>query len=310
MTKPRVTVGMPVYNRAHVVGSAIAGVLAQTHEDFEFLIADDGSSDSSPEVVKSFADPRIEFLGSKRRGPPHPLNELYSRARGEFIIILHDHDIFDPALLEKSVTALDRHPTAGFVLQGSATVAEDGVSNYRTWPLDWPEFNPGRAAGAKFLRTAQAFGSPFHACSMVRTSALDAVGRSFDVRYGLYADLDLWLRLLQKYDFCYLNDVLFKFREREKVGHFLDGRAAEVFQSLRHIFLKHSVEFFADDPQGLGEALENIRTSYKDSEFRLAARDFLYRRPNWRASMRRVAGNPAQSIFKRKLAAALAGKGE
>src|SRR5262245_60001688 len=108
---------MPTYNRASVLGSAIGGVLSQTCGDFEFLIYDDGSTDGSPDVARTFDDSRIKLLDTRRCGPPKPLNEIYAKALGEFVIILHDHDIFNPTLLEASLAVLNRNPSAAFALQ-------------------------------------------------------------------------------------------------------------------------------------------------------------------------------------------------
>ncbi|MFW6126412.1 MAG: glycosyltransferase family 2 protein, partial [Chloroflexota bacterium] len=60
--QPTVSVVIPTYNRAHLVGRAIRSVLAQTYQDFEVIVVDDGSTDNTEEVVKGFGDPRIQFI--------------------------------------------------------------------------------------------------------------------------------------------------------------------------------------------------------------------------------------------------------
>jgi glycosyltransferase involved in cell wall biosynthesis len=228
MKIPGVTVGMPAYNRAHVLRDTIQQVLDQTFTDFEFIIYNDGSSDNTAEIVNSFNDHRIIFIDRNNLGPPHPLNAILEKATGEFIIILHDHDFFHQQLIEKSVAALKKYPAAGFILQGSSWIDEDGISDYREMLLDLPEFNKGRPFGEAILLDKKKFSSVFHACSMVRRSAYEAVGKSYNVAFGLYADIDLWLRLLNEYDFVYLKEVLFKFRTREASGHFLTGRDFDI----------------------------------------------------------------------------------
>jgi len=59
---PAVSVVIPTYNRAHLVGRAIRSVLNQTYQDFEIIVVDDGSTDNTEEVVKSFNDPRIRYI--------------------------------------------------------------------------------------------------------------------------------------------------------------------------------------------------------------------------------------------------------
>jgi glycosyltransferase involved in cell wall biosynthesis len=246
---PRVTLGMPSYNRAGVVGESIRGVLAQTYQDFEFIIYDDGSKDDSINVIRSFADHRISVVAAENKGPPHPLVEILKRARGEFLIILHDHDIFSPTLLEKSVKALDEYPSAGFVLQGGAWVGEDGKTGYREMLLDWPRFNPGPDCLRELLLRPERLDSPFHACAMIRMSAWKQVGLHYDIVSGWYADVELTFRLLAKHDFVYLREVLFTFREREQ-GHVLGKRTWQTYATMETIHAAAIERVFpATDPR-------------------------------------------------------------
>lgn len=246
MDKTLVTVGMPVYNRANVLAATMQQVLDQTFVNFEFIIYNDGSTDNTAEIVRSFTDERIIFIDKKNLGPPHPLNAILEIATGEFIIILHDHDFFHPQLLEKSVAALEKYPAAGFVLQGSSWIDEDGVSDYTEMLQDLPEFNNGREFGEAMLLNEKNFSSIFHACSMVRRAAYEAIGKIYDTTFGLYADIDLWLRLLNKFDFVYLKEVLFKFRTRETQGHFLSGRDFDVLNWVYLIHQKNLLLYFGD----------------------------------------------------------------
>jgi glycosyltransferase involved in cell wall biosynthesis len=224
----KVSIGMPAFNRANVLKSSIQQVLDQTFKDFELIIYNDGSTDNTVEIIKGFNDPRIQLIDRENLGPPHPLNGILKESRGEYIIILHDHDFFHPQLLEKSIDALDRNPKAGFVLQGSAWIDEDGISNYREMLHDLPEYNNGFAQGIKMLTNPKNFNSIFHACCMVRRSYHEKAGLYYDERFGLYADTDLWYRLLRISDFIYIKEVLFKFRTRETNGHFLSNREFEI----------------------------------------------------------------------------------
>lgn len=241
---PTVSIAMPSFNRGHVIGETIRYVLEQSFQDFELIIQDDGSKDNTTEVVKSFDDPRIQYFTEPNQGPPYPLIKLLEKARGKYIIILHDHDIFHPDLIKKSVQALEKYPEAGFVLQGSAWINEDGVSNYKEMLQDLPELNNGPAHGEKMLMSGS-YSSMFHACCMIRRSAFEAVGYYYERSFGLYTDIDLWFRLLQRYDFIYLREVLFKFREREAGGkHFLSGRELDILANLSRIFYANSERFY------------------------------------------------------------------
>jgi len=295
---------MPIFNRAHLLRETIGHVLAQTYTDFEFLIFNDGSTDNSLEIARSIADPRLTVIDSENRGPPHPLNELYARARGEYVIILHDHDVFDPMLLEKSVAALDAFPSAGFVLQGSATVSEDGRSNYREYLQDWPTLNPGFDRGAAVLLNADGFSSPYHACSMVRRTALVAVGPGYEPGFGLYSDADLWLRLLRRFDFVYLKDVLFRFRERERSGHFMSHREFDILDTMRDIYLKNGATYFERDKSSMDLFLHRLTRNYCRAERHFALRAAVKQSKNQALGLRRVSSNPQQPHLARLVAGA------
>lgn len=291
---PKLTVGMPIYNRGHVLRETLSYVLAQTFSDFELLVFDDGSSDDSVAIVQSIPDPRVRLIGSERRGPPHPLNALYEQARGEYVIILHDHDIFDLGLLEASVAALDAHPGAAMVLQGSADVGLDGRSNYQVHPKDWPALNNGRERVSAVLLADKAFASPFHACSMVRRSALRENTPWYDPELGLHADVDLWFRLLRDHDFVYLPEVLFQFRARERRGHILDGKELETIDTMRSIFVRHGRAYFSADPAFLASFEAHVAKMHARQEQRLVLRALIRRPGTLPRGLQRLARNPEQ----------------
>ncbi len=108
---PRVTVFIPVYNREKYVGEAIESILDQTFSDFEILLIDDGSTDDSVEIIRSYSDPRIRLTSNKRNfGIPATRNKGVELARGQYIAMLDSDDRAYPNRLEKQVEFLDNHP--------------------------------------------------------------------------------------------------------------------------------------------------------------------------------------------------------
>jgi glycosyltransferase involved in cell wall biosynthesis len=93
---PFFTVVIPVYNRANVLGEAIRSVLAQSEQDFEIVIVDDGSRDDPKPVVDAFADPRIRYIHQENRGGGAARNAGIDAARGVFIAFLDSDDVFLP----------------------------------------------------------------------------------------------------------------------------------------------------------------------------------------------------------------------
>src|SRR5215831_17377998 len=88
-----VTVGIPTYNRAEWLRESIASVLAQSYANFQLLISDNASDDTTEEVVASFDDSRIDYVRSVTNvGLVNNFNRLVEFAKGEFLIILPDDD--------------------------------------------------------------------------------------------------------------------------------------------------------------------------------------------------------------------------
>tara|TARA_Y100000768_G_C23985217_1_gene688391 strand:- start:3083 stop:4063 length:981 start_codon:yes stop_codon:yes gene_type:complete len=232
--EPNVTIGMPTYNRIKYLPRAINCILSQTYENFEFIVYDDGSSDNTTKLLESYNDKRLSYVCFENKGPPAPLNYIYEKAKGDFIIILHDHDIFSNLLIENCVKVLKENPEAGFVLPGGGFVDSDGESNYVESLEELPLINSGRKHLVDIFSQNKSFNSRFHACSMVRREALEACGFFYNEKYGFFSDVDLWIRLLKNNDFLYLKQPLMKFTRREK-DHQLNNRAVQITNTLFQI---------------------------------------------------------------------------
>ena len=101
---PAVSVIIPTYNRAHLIGRAIKSVLSQTYKDFELIVVDDASVDNPEQVVRSFNGKRIKYIRHKKnRGLPASRNTAIKAAEGEYIALLDDDDEWLPEKLEKQV---------------------------------------------------------------------------------------------------------------------------------------------------------------------------------------------------------------
>lgn len=97
---PLFSVVVPVYERAGVLGAALQSVLAQTCQDFEIVVVDDGSHDNPKVVVDALCDPRIRFIRQENRGGGAARNRGIDEARGRFVAFLDSDDAFLPHHLE------------------------------------------------------------------------------------------------------------------------------------------------------------------------------------------------------------------
>ena len=104
---PFFSVIIPVYNRAELLRRAIQSVLAQSCQDFEIVVVDDGSQDDPRSVVDSFHDPRIRFMSQPNGGGGKARNTAIDQARGRFVAPLDCDDMFLPHHLASMKTLLE-----------------------------------------------------------------------------------------------------------------------------------------------------------------------------------------------------------
>ena len=111
---PLVSVIIPVYNRLDYLGEAIESVLVQTHEDYEIVVVDDGSTIDVSSVVAPYMA-RIKYVSQAHKGLSAARNTGIENSSGEFLTFLDDDDLFEPRKLEVQVAILENNPDIGFV---------------------------------------------------------------------------------------------------------------------------------------------------------------------------------------------------
>ena len=113
---PKVSVIVPTHNRADLIEYSIRSVLAQTYPDFELLVVDNGSTDSTRSVVDGIGDPRIRYIYQENSGgPAGPRNTGIRESRGEYVAFLDSDDLWVPTKLARQVEVLEKRPAVGLV---------------------------------------------------------------------------------------------------------------------------------------------------------------------------------------------------
>lgn len=163
-TAPKITVLMPVRNGEAHLRASIVSILAQTFADFELLILDDGSTDSSPEIIRSFNDPRIRTIVHPQNiGLVPTLNEGLDQARGEFVARQDHDDLSSPERLQKQIDYLAAHPECALV--GTEAVQIDNQ--------DRPAFRLLRPDDVESIRWYLCFDNAFiHSSVMFRRAVI------------------------------------------------------------------------------------------------------------------------------------------
>ncbi len=138
MQSPLISIGMSVFNNKDTIGRAVRSIVNQTFRDWELLIYDDGSTDGTADVLRTFDDERIVVLrDGKNRGLPARLNETIAAARGEFYARMDGDDVSYPERLELQLAYMNAHPEVDLMGSGICVVGPQGsVLGKRIPPSD------------------------------------------------------------------------------------------------------------------------------------------------------------------------------
>ncbi len=223
----RVSIIIPAYNSAHFLGTTILSVMKQAYDDYEIVIVDDGSTDNTREIVKSF--PGVcTYLYQRNAGPSAARNRGIENSNGELIAFLDADDAWLPGKLHAQVAIMDQNPEVGLVETGSF-LCDDHLYPVRYLP-------PARLRGQVFEEMLIESKVPNTSTVLVRRIHLQQAG-GFDSTYRNVEDYELWLRLAQLCRFDYLEEAFAYQRVHE--GHSLkDGRyMLEMYSNIvsRHV---------------------------------------------------------------------------
>src|SRR6267378_1967346 len=131
-----VSVIIPTYNRASLIGAAIQSVLDQTFKSVEIVVVDDGSTDETQRALEPYAG-KIVSLVTENNGPAHARNVGMRAASGKYIAFLDSDDLYLPYKLELEVDFLERNPAIGMVstnlsaMRGGEIVEEYHLNTYQ-----------------------------------------------------------------------------------------------------------------------------------------------------------------------------------
>ncbi len=123
---PLVTVGIPFYNNQETMLDSIKSIFAQTFQDWELLLVDDGSTDNSLQIAQSIDDPRVRvFSDGCNKKLPARLNQIIEMARGKYIARMDADDLCSPDRLEKQLELFKQNPTIDVVGTGIVYLGPD-----------------------------------------------------------------------------------------------------------------------------------------------------------------------------------------
>ena len=189
---PLISVILPVYNGEQTIGETIKSVLNQTFSDLELIVINDGSQDSTLEVISLIKDPRINVFSYPNAGQAASRNRGLARACGEYIAFIDADDLWTADKLEAQLTALQENPQAAVAYSWSDYINESGQFLRKGSHIT---INGNAYAKLLLLDFLDNGSNP-----LIRTQALTEVG-IFDVSLTPAEDWDMWLRLASCYEF-------------------------------------------------------------------------------------------------------------
>lgn len=199
----RITVLMPVYNGEKYLSEAIESILKQTYKNFNFLIINDGSTDASENIVKSYHDSRINYIVNERNmGIIKTLNKGLKLAQTEYIVRMDADDISLPTRLEKQIEFMDKHKD--IAVSGSFTYIFDENGKQK---------NGFFHTGNKKIKTLLLFTNPIaHPAVIIRKEVLDRENYFYDEDHQAVEDYGLWEKISHSYKITNIPEVLLKYR--------------------------------------------------------------------------------------------------
>lgn len=244
---PTVSVIMPAYNAEKYLREAIDSILGQTFTDFEFIIINDGSTDSTKDIILGYDDPRIIYLENEHNaGICVTLNKGLDAARGRYIARMDSDDISMPERFSKQVEYMDSHPETG-VLGTDIEVFGEGID-----PYVFTQSYESDLCSAGLL-----FNSCFaHPTVFMRTELLRMNSLCYEDEYRGLEDLRLWWHIAKVSNLVNLPSPLLRYR-MHKSQETKNPKPEKILQSNR--FRAERFELFGID---LDSERKTILNSY------------------------------------------------
>ena len=234
----KISVMMSVYNGEKYLGQAIDSILNQTFADFEFIIVNDGSTDSSFKIIQSYHDRRIRVIDNTENiGLTKSLNNAIGEACGEYIARQDADDISLPNRFQEQLRYFEQHPGTALLGTSASFIDSEGKIVGKRIALANP---------SKSLVIANQFN---HGSTMFKTRIFRKLG-GYNELFRYCQDYELWLRMAKHGEVRNLTQVLYQLRFHRGNVRFIKGEESALY----HLLAKRLIRNDLDE-----EILEAIR---------------------------------------------------
>lgn len=212
-----VSIVLPVYNGEEYVSESISSILAQTYYDFELIIVNDASSDSTITIISKYAkkDNRIKIIENKTNlRLPKSLNVGFKQAKGEYFTWTSDDNIYEDNAIEEMVKVLEENKKIDVVYAQCVIIDKKGRKKRKGYASKIEEIY---------------FKNCIQACFLYRAT-VDKVLNGYNEKTFLYEDYDFWLRAYEsKFKFYFLSKILYRYRVHNKSLSFTKNKEISEF---------------------------------------------------------------------------------
>lgn len=233
--QPLVSICIPVYNSEKTIASTLQSILTQTYQNLEIIIAENASTDHTLAILETFSDSRMKiYKNNKTIMGEKNFSRCIELATGDYIAIFHADDLYMPDMVQKQVNAFQENPSIGAVFTWANYINEvGGVIGEHKLPVevknktifDFSEILISILRNGNFLMCPSA---------MVRSEIYKELAPFKDDPFGSSADLDMWLRILEKHTIAILNENLMSYRISKTQGcrlyNYLRTKEADFFK--------------------------------------------------------------------------------
>ena len=245
-----VSVIMPSYNSAEFILNSINSILAQTYQDFEIIIIDDGSKDNTRKIIESLNNPKIVYIYQDNAGPGAARNTGLAVAKGELIAFLDADDSWKPQKLEIQVKKFIENSKLGLVYSALDVLSEDGHFEYTRKYKNYKSHELIKQLLLNYCKSV-----PLPSTVILKKSYLDMAGY-FDTLLPTGEDRDLWFRIAAISDVEYIdNPMTIRFSPKTSIQASMDNSLSEECQ------IKIQNNFFSKNP------LRKSYLKYKSESF-------------------------------------------
>ena len=258
-----VSVIIPTYNRRELIQEAVNSVLAQSFRDYEVIVIDDGSDDSTGEMIKDKFNEKVHYSWQVNQGESVARNKGIELAKGEYIAFLDSDDRWLPKKLDKQVRVLDENPDIGVVFCQAWSINEEG--NLLDSRVIGNDLRVNEITFENLVLHNQISGSP--SSSMIRQVILEKIG-GFDpqIRYG--EDWDLWLRIHSLSKFGFISEPLVQLRRHQDTQCYFPSIEGNAHRLEDHLVILEKA--FANWQGSLSRGLQEKAFAYQYAQAFLA----------------------------------------